>query len=146
MVGRTGRGPVAELVEEYAGRIGRITQWNEQVVPEWNGPPVEQPRREGDRILAAIKAGEKVVALDERGREHSSVGLATVLSTWQDQGVRDVVFVVGGAYGLDDRVRQRADLVLSLSQLTFPHQLVRVVLVEQLYRALTIIKGLPYHH
>jgi 23S rRNA (pseudouridine1915-N3)-methyltransferase len=87
-----------------------------------------------------------VVVLDERGTTLTSTGLAERLGKWRDQGVRQVAFVVGGAYGLTDAVRQRADLVLSLSAMTFPHQLVRVLFAEQLYRAFSILRGTPYHH
>jgi 23S rRNA (pseudouridine1915-N3)-methyltransferase len=101
---------------------------------------------EGERILAALRPGERVVALDERGKLLDSRQFAAQLGTWRDQGSRQVAFVVGGAYGLDPSVRERADLVLSLSPMTFPHQLVRLLFAEQLYRATAILQGSPYHH
>mgnify|MGYP002686046745 FL=1 len=97
-------------------------------------------------MLSVLKAGDRVVALDERGAALTSVGFANQLGKWRDQGVRQVVFVIGGPYGLSDPVRERADLVLALSAMTFPHQLVRLIFAEQLYRAFSILQGSPYHH
>ena len=86
------------------------------------------------------------MVLDERGKAIGSTDFGAKLRAWRDQGGRQVAFVVGGAYGLSDDVRKRADLLLSLSAMTFPHQLVRVILAEQIYRALMILNGKPYHH
>jgi 23S rRNA (pseudouridine1915-N3)-methyltransferase len=86
------------------------------------------------------------VVLDERGRTMTSLQFAQQLGAWRDQGVRQVAFVIGGAYGMNEAVRERADLVLTLSAMVFPHQLVRVLFAEQLYRATTILQGSPYHH
>ncbi len=119
----------------------------EVVLPDaGRGEVAWQQRMESDRILAALKPGEKVVVLDERGRQLTSPAFAQCLGAWRDQGIRDIAFVIGGAYGMTDEVRERADLVLSLSPMVFPHQLVRVLFAEQLYRALSILKGTGYHH
>jgi 23S rRNA (pseudouridine1915-N3)-methyltransferase len=99
---------------------------------------------EGERILAAIPPGGVKVALDERGKTMSTMQLAGQIEDWMSQG-RDVCFLIGGADGLDDAVKDGADLVVSLSMLTMPHALVRVVLAEQLYRATSIIRNHPYH-
>jgi 23S rRNA (pseudouridine1915-N3)-methyltransferase len=99
---------------------------------------------EADRILAAIPSDSVKVTLDERGKMITTTELAARLEDWMSHG-RDVCFLIGGADGLDDTVRDRADLVLSLSRLTMPHALVRVVLAEQLYRAISIIRNHPYH-
>jgi 23S rRNA (pseudouridine1915-N3)-methyltransferase len=108
----------------------------EVVVPEeGRGDAAHQQRLEGERLLGALRAGERVVALDERGKAFGSEDFAGQLGRWRDQGVRQV-----------DAVRQRADLVLSLSAMTFPHQLVRLLLAEQLYRAQQILAGTGYHH
>ena len=117
------------------------------VLPEaGKGQASYQQRVESERILAALKPGERVVVLDERGKALTSPAFAQQLGTWRDQGVRQVAFVIGGAYGMTDAVRDRADLVLALSAMIFPHQLVRVLFAEQLYRAATILHGSPYHH
>ena len=147
LVGRNERGLVADGVKHYLDRLGRSLPVEQVVLPEaGRGDPAYQQRTESERILAAIRPGEKVVVLDERGAHLTSTQFAARLGGWRDQGVRKVVFVIGGAYGMTDEVRQKADLVLALSAMTFPHQLVRVILAEQIYRALMIVNGKPYHH
>lgn len=147
MVGRTGKGPVAELVDEYLGRLRHVVPVEEVVVPEGGrGTPEQQRQREAERLLAAVRPSDHVVALDERGKQLHSVAFAEQLAAWRDRGVRDVVFIIGGAYGLDASVRERAQLLLALSAMTFPHQLVRAIFAEQLYRGFTILQGSPYHH
>ncbi|MDX9750662.1 MAG: 23S rRNA (pseudouridine(1915)-N(3))-methyltransferase RlmH [Flavobacteriales bacterium] len=147
MVGKHARGHVQEGVREYVGRIVRMAPLDEVVVPEaGQGGPGHQRRAEGQRLLAALRPEERVIALDERGELMTSREFAGHLVRLQDTGVRQVAFVVGGAYGLDEPVRARADMLLSLSPMTFPHQLVRLLFVEQLYRALMIMRGSGYHH
>lgn len=147
VVGRTERGWVADGLGHYLARIRHMAKLEEVVLPEaGRGEPAWQQRTESERILAALKPGEKVVVLDERGKQLTSPGFAQRLGTWRDQGARELAFVIGGAYGMTEAVRQRADLVLSLSPMVFPHQLVRVLFAEQLYRALSILKGTGYHH
>lgn len=147
LVGRTERGHVMDGFQHYLDRVRRMEKVEEVVLPDaGRGEVAWQQRTESERILAAIRPGEKVVVLDERGRQLTSPAFAQHLGTWRDQGVRDIAFVIGGAYGMTDQVRERADLVLSLSPMVFPHQLVRVLFAEQLYRALSILKGTGYHH
>ncbi|MCB9183859.1 MAG: 23S rRNA (pseudouridine(1915)-N(3))-methyltransferase RlmH [Flavobacteriales bacterium] len=147
MVGKSERGPAKELMEEYLRRLERMASVELVVVPEAGvGDPGQQQRLENERLLAALKPGERVVALDEGGQEFTSPAFAARISAWRDQGVKQLAFVIGGAYGLNDAVRQRADLVMALSRMTFTHQFVRAVLAEQIYRAYAIINRLPYHH
>lgn len=147
LIGRTERGPVADGMEDYLNRCARMAQVEPVVLAEERaGQPEHRQRAEGERILAALKPGERLVALDERGELLTSPGFAARLGAWRDAGARQAAFAIGGAYGLSEAVRARADLVLSLSPMTFPHQLVRVLFAEQLYRALTILHRLPYHH
>ena len=101
--------------------------------------------REGEALLAAIPTGAKIVALDERGRSEASEAFAKRLGRWRDDGVRTIGFVIGGADGLDEAVRKKADFVLSFGAPTWPHMLVRAMLAEQLYRAQSILAGHPYH-
>lgn len=101
--------------------------------------------REGEALLAAIPSGARLVALDERGRAESSETLAKRLGRWRDDGARTIGFVIGGADGLDEPVRKKADFVLSFGALTWPHMLVRAMLAEQIYRAQSILAGHPYH-
>lgn len=104
----------------------------------------EIKKKEGELLLQKITAGDYVILLDERGLSLSSIELSQKLEKWSMQ--RSVVFVIGGAYGFSDDVYERANAKLSLSRLTFSHQMIRVIFVEQLYRACTILKGEPYHH
>lgn len=147
LIGRSERGHVADGLTHYVDRIKRMESMEVVVLPDaGRGEQAWQQRTESERILAALKPGEKVVVLDERGTLLTSPAFAQRLGTWRDQGARDIVFVIGGAYGMTDTVRERADLVLSLSPMVFPHQLVRVLFAEQLYRGLSILKGTGYHH
>jgi 23S rRNA (pseudouridine1915-N3)-methyltransferase len=102
--------------------------------------------KEGERLLSHIKKEDYVVLLDERGREMRSEFFAELLENRMIDSVRRVVFIIGGAYGVSHEVTERANYIWKLSALVFPHMLVRVILVEQLYRALSIIKGEKYHH
>ena len=108
------------------------------------GDPAMAREKEGRRILQRLKADEHVVILDERGKAWNSVGLSRELAAWQ-AGATPVALVIGGPEGLSDEVHRRANQSWSLSPLTFPHGLVRVVVAEQLYRAWTILQGHPYH-
>lgn len=147
LVGRSERGFITDGIEHYTQRSVRTFPVEQVVLSEaGKGEPAYQQRVESERIMAAIKPGEKVIVLDERGKTLTSPQFAGQLGNWRDQGVRQVAFVIGGAYGFTDEVRQRADLIMSLSAMTFPHQLVRVLFAEQLYRASTILAGGPYHH
>ncbi len=147
LVGRSERGLVTDGVELYLARLARTFNVDQVVLPEaGKGDPAYQQRVESERILMALKPGERVVVLDERGKHFTSPQFAERLGSWRDQGVRQVAFVIGGAYGMTDEVRGRADLLLALSAMTFPHQLVRVLFAEQLYRAAAILQGSPYHH
>ena len=146
-VGRTERGHVLEGVAHYLGRVRRMAKLEEVVVPEaGRGAPAWQQQQENTRILEVLRPQERLVVLDERGKLLSSPQFAQQLGKWADQGGREIAFVIGGAYGLTDAVRERADLVLSLSPMVFPHQLVRVLFSEQLYRGLSILRGTGYHH
>lgn len=108
-------------------------------------PAARRVTREGELLLARLPRGARLVALDGRGRQLGSEDLAQRLGTWRDEGVADIAFAIGGADGLSDEVIARADLVLSLGAMTWPHMLVRAMLAEQLYRAETILAGHPYH-
>ncbi|MEM7443266.1 MAG: 23S rRNA (pseudouridine(1915)-N(3))-methyltransferase RlmH [Pseudomonadota bacterium] len=100
---------------------------------------------EGELLLGKVPESARIVALDERGDDLTSVQLAVRLGKWRDTGSRDIAFLIGGADGFDARIRERADLVLRLGRLTWPHMMVRAMLAEQLYRAQMILSGHPYH-
>ncbi len=146
-VGRFGAGRGAAertLFDDYVKRLSQPFELKE--VTEKRPLPAAQLRqREGTLLLARVPEGAQVVALDAGGRVLSSAALAKRLGKWQATGIRDLAFIIGGAEGLDTAVLERADLVLSLGTMTWPHLLVRVLLAEQLYRAQCILAGHPYH-
>jgi 23S rRNA (pseudouridine1915-N3)-methyltransferase len=141
---------VAAGFDEYARRMPRETPLLlKEIRPEAasaSGPAaMDRVRRlEGERLRAAVPEGARVVALDERGESLGTEAFARLIDGWSHEG-RDVAFLIGGAEGLDPTVRQSAQLMLSLSAMTLPHQLVRVLLAEQLYRAVSLLRNHPYH-
>lgn len=145
-VGRVADPALRNACAEYAARVRRV--WKLEIrevrAPAGHYSPAERRRREGERLLAALPPGSLWVALTRPGTVETSEGLARRLAGWQ-AAARRVAFVIGGAEGLDQRVLQRCEFALSLSALTFPHELARLILLEQLYRALTLLKGTPYH-
>ncbi|AWK87406.1 23S rRNA (pseudouridine(1915)-N(3))-methyltransferase RlmH [Azospirillum thermophilum] len=143
-VGRSRGGPARDLYEEYAGRLGWPLTLREVEVKK-RLPPDELKRQEAELLLSAIPAGAVVVALDERGRTITSEDFATRIGGWRDRGAGDIAFLIGGADGHGDAVRTRADFLLALGAMTWPHMLVRGMLAEQLYRAQQILAGHPYH-
>ena len=143
-VGRLRAGPVREVMDAYIGRsTWPLTLREVEARKKLTGPALRD--HEGDLLLAAIPPQAIVVALDERGRDLTSVAFAERLGRWRDDGVQDLAFVIGGADGLAQPVRDRAALVLALGRATWPHMLVRAMLTEQIYRAQTILSGHPYH-
>jgi 23S rRNA (pseudouridine1915-N3)-methyltransferase len=141
-VGRQRAGPEAELLARYQARLRPALVVTE--IPEARGSPAEIKRREAAALLAALPDAAFVVALDSGGETPDSAGLATLLERWLGLG-RPLCFLIGGAEGLDAAVITRADCVLSLGMLTWPHLWVRTMLAEQLYRARSIATGHPYH-
>ncbi|HSN91707.1 MAG TPA: 23S rRNA (pseudouridine(1915)-N(3))-methyltransferase RlmH [Anaeromyxobacteraceae bacterium] len=145
-VGRDRSGLYAPAVEEYAKRLGRHARFEIVEVPEARrhaGTPRAR-EEEGEALLARLRPGERVIALDERGEALASAAFAERVGRWLGGG-RDVALVIGGADGLSGAVLERAEERLSLSPLTLAHRLARLVLLEQLYRAFTILRGEPYH-
>ncbi|MGO4725879.1 MULTISPECIES: 23S rRNA (pseudouridine(1915)-N(3))-methyltransferase RlmH [unclassified Inquilinus] len=143
-VGRAKAGPLRDLFDEYVGRSAWPISLREVEARKGLAGPTLR-REEAALLLAAVPAGAAAVVLDERGRDLDSAGLARVLGRWRDEGRGDAAFLIGGADGHDDAVRDRADLLLSFGRLTWPHMLARTMLAEQIYRAQTILSGHPYH-
>lgn len=146
-VGKGGKtGPERALFDTYAGRLAPPFSLTLREVEEKKPLAGDALKaREADLLLAAVPDGAAVVALDERGTGLTSRAFADALARWRDGGTRDAAFLIGGADGLDPRVRARADLVLNLGTMTWPHMLVRALIAEQLFRAQSILTGHPYH-
>ena len=150
LVGKTVNKHFVELIDEYAGRVKHYIGFDITVIPELkntkNLSTDQQKQQEGELILKQIRTADHVVLLDEHGKEFRSVEF----STWVEQKMQMVskrlVFVIGGPYGFSQEVYGRANEKISLSKMTFSHQMVRLIFVEQLYRAMTIMRGEPYHH
>mgnify|MGYP003289507304 FL=1 len=149
-VGKTDKDWVRQGMDIYASRMKHYFPFFIVEIPELKNVSSlseEQIKtKEGELILKNVKPADDVILLDERGREHSSMEFAKVLQDKISYNGKDMVFVIGGAYGFSEAVRQRAASKISLSRMTFSHQMVRAIFVEQLYRAFTIMKGEPYHH
>lgn len=137
-------------VEDFTRRISRYfpSEWD-LIPPPRNAAtlsPADLKKKEAELILGKLTKDDYLVALDERGRQMSSEDLARFIQTRANSSNKNLIFLIGGVYGLDDPVLQRADHRWSLSQLTLPHQLVRLILAEQVYRACTILRNEKYHH
>jgi len=137
-VGRERSDPTAALVAEYAGRIRKFVPFDELVLKN------ETPGRVADRIRREVARSDLLVALDERGEQLSSLELSARVGSWMNRGLGEVTLVLGGPDGLPQAIKGAAGLTLGLSRMTLPHRLARLVLVEQLYRALAILRNVPY--
>lgn len=137
---------IREGCGEYRKRMTPLAFFDIEELPaSRENRPEKQVREESDRLLKAFGGEDVLVILDETGKEVDTVEFSKFLGEKRDHGL-SITFVIGGAYGLDDRVRERADLVLSLSKMTLPHELCRLVFLEALYRALDVLRGGKYHH
>jgi 23S rRNA (pseudouridine1915-N3)-methyltransferase len=150
-IGRLSEPWLRQGVDEYAGRIRRYLPLEALELKEEKGGGRNADARyvrsrEGARVLEKVPPGAFAVVLDERGERLTSEGLAGLLNRHMVGGTPELTWIVGGAYGLDETVRARSDLLLSLSPMTLPHQVARLVLLEQIYRGLTILRNEPYHN
>ena len=150
MVGKTAHDYLIKAFDDYQQRIIHYLPYESKVIPDLKNTKkltTEQIKlKEGELILNQIQKSDFVVLLDEKGKEFSSVGFARWIEKQMISGLKNMVFVIGGAYGFSDSVYERSNLKVSLSKMTFSHQMVRIIFIEQLYRAMTILKGEPYHH
>lgn len=148
--GKTSKTFLAEGIGMYLQRIRHLVPFEIITLPDVKKPDKmseeELKKEEGKVILRNLEAKKYLVLMDERGVEMSSVEMARFLEGNMLSGLKELVFLIGGPYGFSREVYQRANKKISLSKMTFSHQLIRLIFLEQLYRALTIVKGLPYHH
>jgi 23S rRNA (pseudouridine1915-N3)-methyltransferase len=149
LMGKTTDASVREIEAGYEKRIKRYTAFEIAVIDNPTlraGAEQIIRQREGEMILKKVSPSDHLVLLDEHGRAYTSVEFAGEINGWMNTSKKTVVLAIGGAYGFSDEVKARADSKISLSPMTFPHQLVRVILMEQVYRAFTILHHEPYHH
>ncbi len=148
-VGKTTDPHIEALCQEYLKRLTHYLPVRVQVIPELRNTkamtPDQQKQAEGELILRAVPQSAELILLDEHGREYRSIEFAQQIQKKMSSG-RDIFFAIGGPYGFSQAVYDRANSKISLSQMTFSHQMVRLFLIEQIYRAMTILRGEPYHH
>ena len=149
VVGKTTDTHIELLIQEYQKRLTHYIPFALHVIPELKNTKAltteQQKQAEGELILRAVPPTAELVLLDEHGCEYRSIEFAQTMQKKMSAG-RDVFFVIGGPYGFSSAVYERANSKISLSQMTFSHQMVRLFLIEQIYRAMTILRGEPYHH
>ena len=149
-IGKVNEPYIKPGVEEFTSRISKYfpVEWNIIPVPKSAATlsEIDLKKKEGETILAWLKKEDYLVALDEKGKQFNSEGLASFIQLRANESTKNIVFLIGGAFGISDAVLKRANYKWSLSELVFPHQLVRLILAEQIYRACTILKNEKYHH
>lgn len=150
VIGKTDDSFINEGIQKYTARIQKYMPFELEIIPDIknskNLSETLQKEKEGEQILKRLNAGDIMVLLDENGQQYSSMAFAEWLNLQMVSGQKRLVFVIGGPYGFSPNVYQKAQFKISLSKMTFSHQLIRLIFVEQWYRAHTILKGEPYHH
>lgn len=149
-IGKTDNKQLTFLIEDYIKRLNHYIKFVFEIIPDLkkakNLSEDEQKHKEGQFILSKIKTTDALVLLDERGKQQDSLAFSNYLQKHMNSGIKQVVFVIGGPYGFSDEVYKKANGKISLSKMTFSHQMIRLFFIEQLYRGFTILKNEPYHH
>ena len=149
-IGKNNESYISAGVDEFTHRISKYFKVDWNIIPVPKNATIlgemDMKKKEAEIILGWLSKDDYLVALDERGKQLSSEGLADFIQARANQSIKNLVFLIGGAYGLDESVLKKANYKWSLSSLTFPHQLVRLILAEQVYRACSILKNEKYHH
>ncbi|WP_417557910.1 23S rRNA (pseudouridine(1915)-N(3))-methyltransferase RlmH [Mesoflavibacter zeaxanthinifaciens] len=149
-IGKTDNKQLQQLIEDYTKRLGFYIKFELEIIPDLkkvkNLSEDQQKQKEGDLILSKIAPTDILILLDENGKQYDSVQFANYLQKHMNSGIKQLVFVIGGPYGFSPEVYSKARGKVSLSKMTFSHQMVRLFMIEQLYRGFTILKNEPYHH
>ncbi len=149
-IGKTDNKNLQSLIEDYTKRLGFYVSFDFEVIPDIknvkNLSESQQKQAEGNEILKRLIKSDTLILLDEKGNTYSSVQFSQFLQKKMNSGLKTLVFVIGGPYGFSDEIYKRANGKVSLSTMTFSHQMVRLFFIEQLYRAFTILRNEPYHH
>ncbi|MDA3954581.1 MAG: 23S rRNA (pseudouridine(1915)-N(3))-methyltransferase RlmH [Bacteroidales bacterium] len=150
LIGKTDSDILSNGVDDYLKRIKHYIPFEMSIIPDLkntkNLSESQQKQKEGELILNFINPGDFLVLLDEKGKVFTSVEFSRFMEKQMIAGLKNLIFIVGGPYGFSDEVYKKCNSKISLSRMTFSHQMVRLIFAEQLYRAMTIIKGEPYHH
>lgn len=149
-IGKTDNKSIVSLIEEYSKRLNFYIKFEVEVIPDIkNSKSLSeslQKEKEGELILKKLAPSDDLILLDERGKSYSSVDFSGFLQKKMNAGLKQLTFVIGGPYGFSDEIYARANGKLSISKMTFSHQMIRPFFIEQLYRAFTILRNEPYHH
>jgi 23S rRNA (pseudouridine1915-N3)-methyltransferase len=149
-IGKTDNKALQSLIDDYTKRLSFYIKFDLEIIPDIknvkNLSESQQKEKEGELILAKLTATDQLILLDEKGTTFSSVGFSDYLQKKMNSGAKTLVFAIGGPYGFSDEVYQKAQGKISLSLMTFSHQMVRLFFIEQSYRGFTILKNEPYHH
>ncbi|KUF44276.1 23S rRNA (pseudouridine(1915)-N(3))-methyltransferase RlmH [Myroides marinus] len=149
-IGKTDSKPLQTLMDEYMKRLSFYIKFDLEVIPDIknakNMSEAQQKQKEGELILSKIGPTDQLILLDDKGKEFTSIGFADELQKKMNSGIKTLVFVIGGPYGFSDDVYKNAKGKISLSRMTFSHQMIRLFIIEQIYRGFTILKNEPYHH
>ena len=149
-IGKTDNKQLISLIDDYKKRLSYYIKFNLEIIPDIknskNLSEAQQKQKEGELILNKINNTDVLILLDENGKQLDSVGFSSYLQKHMNSGIKQLVFVIGGPYGFSEEVYKKANGKLSLSKMTFSHQMIRLFFIEQLYRGYTILKNEPYHH
>ena len=149
-IGKTDNKNLIQLIDDYQKRLSHYIKFEFEIIPDIknvkNLSENQQKEREGELILKKIAQTDQLILLDEKGYEFRSIEFSRFLQKKMNSGIKQLVFVIGGPYGFSDAVYQKAQGKVSLSKMTFSHQMIRLFMIEQLYRGFSILKGEPYHH
>lgn len=149
-IGKTDDKRLQSLIDDYVKRLGHYIKFSFEILPDVKNvkhlSESQQKDKEGEQFLSYLNTSDVVVLLDENGKEFNSIDFSNYLQKHMNSGIKNLVFVIGGPYGFSDSMYQRAQGKVALSKMTFSHQMVRLFVVEQLYRAFTILRNEPYHH
>ena len=149
-IGKTDSKELQDLIEDYQKRLGFYVKFEFEILPDLkntkNLTEDQQKQKEGELILSKLNPSDVLILLDENGKQTDSVGFSNYLQKHMNSGIKQLVFVIGGPYGFSQEMYNKANGKLSLSKMTFSHQMVRLFVIEQLYRAFTILRNEPYHH
>lgn len=149
-IGKTDNKALQSLIDDYTKRLSFYVKFDLEIIPDIknvkNLSEAQQKEKEGELILSKITPTDQLILLDENGKTFSSVGFSDFLQKKMNAGIKTLVFVIGGPYGFSETVYQKAQGKVSLSEMTFSHQMVRLFVIEQIYRGFTILRNEPYHH